>query len=91
MAPTDLINTAKSLPVADRLDLIDELIESVEQDAGVLSPESEKELERRYQAYLANPTDGQPWEVMRERIQRSLDEARARSQNSSEPPFQIFR
>lgn len=31
------------------------------------------ELDRRYDRMIANPNEGEPWEVVRERIQRSLD------------------
>jgi len=77
MSELDLLEEAKHLSVAQRLDLIDQLIDSVETEVGAsLSPEQESELNRRYQAYLANPDEGESWEVVRERIQRSLDAAR---------------
>jgi putative addiction module component (TIGR02574 family) len=79
MSSAQLLKEARNLPVADRLELIDQLIESVEADsAGALSPEQESELDRRYRAYLANPREGEPWEVVREKIQSDLDAARNR-------------
>jgi len=73
MSSAELLKAAKDLPVAERLDLIDQLIESVETESpNQLSPELDAELDRRYQASKANPGTGEPWEVVRERIQRSL-------------------
>jgi putative addiction module component (TIGR02574 family) len=69
MSRTELLAEAKRLSVSDRLALIDQLIESVESEAvEVLSPESGAELDRRYQAFRADPTQGEPWEVVRESI-----------------------
>ncbi len=73
MSSAELLKAAKDLPVAERLDLIDQLIESVETETpNQLSPELDAELDRRYQACKADPGRGEPWEVVRERIQRSL-------------------
>jgi putative addiction module component (TIGR02574 family) len=77
----ELFKEARHLPVAERLELIDQLIDSVETDsAQTLSPEIESELDRRYRAFLASPDEGEPWEVVREKIQRNLDAARTRRQ-----------
>ena len=81
MSSADLLNEAKHLSVAERLELIDQLIESVEEDAvQKLSSQNESELNRRHQAFLSSPDVGEPWEVVRERIQRSLDAATTRRQ-----------
>jgi putative addiction module component (TIGR02574 family) len=81
MSSADLLNEAKHLSVAERLELIDQLIESVEEDAvQKLSSQNESELNRRHQAFLSSPDEGEPWEVVRERIQRSLDAATTRRQ-----------
>jgi putative addiction module component (TIGR02574 family) len=81
MSSPDLFNEARHLPVSERLELIDQLIDSVEVDsAQSLSPELESELDRRYSAFLAKPDEGDAWEVVRERIQRNLDAARTRRQ-----------
>lgn len=77
MSSTDLLNEARRLPVAKRLELIEQLIESVEIDyPPPLSPKLESELDRRYRASLAEPDGGEPWEVVREKIQGKLDAAR---------------
>jgi len=74
MSEADLLVEAKRLSVAERLDLIDRLIESVETEATETAPEELKsEMDRRYQAHLARPEEAEPWEVVRERIQRSLN------------------
>ncbi len=79
MSSTQLLKEACQLPIPERLELIDQLIESVEQDSTeCLSPEMEAELDRRCKAQLANPKDAEPWEVVRERIQRSLDATASR-------------
>ncbi len=81
MSSADLLNEAKHLSVAERLELIDQLIESVEEDAvQKLSPQNESELNRRHQTFLSSPDEGEPWEVVRERIQRNLDAAATRRQ-----------
>ena len=77
MSSPELLKEARNLSVAERLELIDRLIESVEVDAAQkLIPELESELDRRYRSFQADPDRGEPWEVVRERIQRELDEAR---------------
>ncbi|HEX4053448.1 MAG TPA: addiction module protein [Tepidisphaeraceae bacterium] len=74
MSTADLLKEAKHLSVSERLDLIDQLIDSVEVDAPAkLSARVESELDRRHRGFLANPNEGEPWEVVRERIQRGLD------------------
>lgn len=73
MSLTELFNEAKRLSVADRLALIDQLLESVAADERALEPEIDAELDRRYRAFLVNPGEGEPWEVVRDRIATTLD------------------
>lgn len=81
MSSAQLFQEARKLSVNERIELIDQLIESVEFDSGrALSPEQDAELERRHRAALSNPDDGETWEVVRERIQRKLDAGKARRQ-----------
>jgi len=76
MSHVELLNAAKRLSVPEWLDLIDELIQSVDAEVPeTLDPQSESGLDNRYRAYVANPLEGEPWEVIRERIHRSLDAA----------------
>lgn len=83
MARTSLLDKAKKLSVPRRLDLIDQLIESVEAEtARAGSAKIKSELDRRFSAYQANPNEGEPWEVVRERIRRSLDATARRNRSS---------
>jgi putative addiction module component (TIGR02574 family) len=75
MSHAELVKEAQRLSVSERLDLIDELIESVEVESGPLR-EHKSLLEHRYQAYLKNPDQGEPWELVRERIRGSLNDRR---------------
>jgi len=77
MVRSDLLSAAKHLSVEERLAFIDELIESVQSETlDALPSELEAELDRRYQASQRNPDEGEPWEVVRERIQESLNTSR---------------
>jgi putative addiction module component (TIGR02574 family) len=79
MSTPQLFQEAIKLPVAERLELIDQLIESVETESTeALSPELKSELDRRYRAHLQNPDEGEPWEIVREKLRRNLDAARNR-------------
>jgi putative addiction module component (TIGR02574 family) len=79
MSSAQLLKAARKLSVDERLELIDRLLESVHADSDfALSPKQDAELERRHRAALANPDDGETWEVVRERIQRKLDAGKAR-------------
>jgi putative addiction module component (TIGR02574 family) len=73
MSHAELIKEAQRLSVPERLELIDELIESVEAESAP-SQEQKSILEQRYQAYLKNPDQGEPWELVRERIRGSLND-----------------
>ncbi len=55
MSEAELLNEAKRLGVADRLALIDQLLESVAADEGAVDPETDAEVDRRYRAFLARP------------------------------------
>jgi len=51
-------------------DLWDDLAES--QKDIPLTDEQKALLDERYQAFLKNPDEGEPWEVVRERIRKAL-------------------
>lgn len=72
MSHAELIKEARCLSIPERLDLIDELIESVEAESAP-SQAQKSVLDQRYQAYLKNPDQGEPWELVRERIRGSLN------------------
>jgi len=64
MTRTNLLTEVMHLPVADRLALVREILESVDREtlADDLTPEQRAELRRRLQAYRADPSRGVPWE-----------------------------
>ena len=59
-----------SLSVPERILLVEDIWDSVAEvpDIMPLTEEQKKELDRRLNAYHANPAGGSPWEVVRERI-----------------------
>ena len=58
------------LPATERLELLEELWDSIadEDDALALRDEQRADLERRLAEADADPTGGRPWEEARERI-----------------------
>lgn len=62
------------LSAAERLELIEELWDSIAEDdvALDLTPEQREDLRRRVAEADADPTSGSPWEEVRERIRQRL-------------------
>lgn len=60
----------KKLPLAERLQLVEELWDSIEKDQDALpdAPELIEELRARQAVYLADPTSAIPWEDALKRI-----------------------
>jgi putative addiction module component (TIGR02574 family) len=60
------------LSAAERLELIEELWDSIDDqhEALALTDEQREDLERRLAEADADPTGGSPWEEARERIRR---------------------
>ncbi len=62
------------LPVAERLELVQELWDSIAEDCArepfPLTDEQREDLERRLAEADADPTGGAPWKEVRERIRR---------------------
>ena len=58
------------LPVADRLRLVTEIWETIVEDPDSieLRPETKELLRQRYERSVANPDQGTPWEVVKERL-----------------------
>jgi putative addiction module component (TIGR02574 family) len=64
-----LIETALSLPEAERVLLVDRLLESLPPDeTEVADDEFAAELDRRYAEYLQDPTIGVPWAEAKSQI-----------------------
>lgn len=63
-----------SISPAEKLALIGELWENIESHADEIPARDwqKAELDRRLKDYKRNPTDGQPWAVVKEKIKRSL-------------------
>lgn len=60
----------RSLPVSQRLDLVEQIWDSIAEDQEILelSDEQKAELDRRLDADDASPGRGEPWEVVKKRI-----------------------
>jgi putative addiction module component (TIGR02574 family) len=61
----------ESLPVPERLDLVERIWNSIanEPDSLALSDEEKDELDRRLEAYEANPVAGSSWDEVKARLQ----------------------
>jgi putative addiction module component (TIGR02574 family) len=59
-----------SMSISERILLVEDIWDSVAEvpDIVPLTEEQKKELDRRLDAYHANPAEGSPWEEVRERI-----------------------
>ena len=67
--PRELAPFLFDLPIDVRLQLVEELWDSIAEDAlPPLSEEIRQELDRRHEAYLANPDAVIPWEDVRRRL-----------------------
>jgi len=68
------IHDLRQLPVSERIQLVEDLWDTIAEDSPVLglSPEHIAELDRRLDALEAQPAAGTPWEISRERILASL-------------------
>lgn len=60
----------RSLPLAERLELVEDLWNSIAADAHelALTPAQAEELDRRFADYEANPDQGVAWEEVRDRL-----------------------
>ena len=73
-----LLEVALSLPDSDRADLAAELLASLDKPDSESRAEIDRlwatEIERRSQRVLAGESHGEPWDVVRTRIERDLAE-----------------
>lgn len=68
------IQDLRQLPVSERIQLVEDLWDTIAEDSPVLGLTAEHiaELDRRLDALEAQPKSGTPWEISRERILASL-------------------
>jgi len=64
------VNDLLGLPVAERLQLVEDLWDSIAEvpEAIELSEDQRTELDRRLEAYHEDPESGSPWNEVKERI-----------------------
>lgn len=69
---SNLVETVRRLPLAERIELIDALWESMAQEGyePPLTPEQAAELDRRLEAHRRNPNDVVSWESIKEDLSR---------------------
>lgn len=70
-----LVSEVLSLPLADKLDLVEEIWDSLPLDAEAtrglhLTAEESAELDQRAKEHLADPSSAISWETAKERIQQ---------------------
>jgi putative addiction module component (TIGR02574 family) len=60
----------RNLPLAERLDLVEDLWDSIAQESEqlTLTPAQVEELDRRFADYQKNPDEGVAWEEIRDRV-----------------------
>jgi putative addiction module component (TIGR02574 family) len=64
---SSFVDTVKTLPLADRLEIIGELWESIAEEGyePPLTPAQAAEIDRRYEAHRLTPDDVIPWESIK--------------------------
>lgn len=64
---SNLVEIAKSLPVAERIELVDAVWESLADEGyePLLTSEQAAELDRRLEAHRQNPNEVIPWESIK--------------------------
>jgi putative addiction module component (TIGR02574 family) len=71
------IEELRKLPVEERLQLVEQLWDSIAEDspdaAFPITPELADELDRRLEEHEADPGAALPWEVVQQRIRRIRD------------------
>ena len=67
---SQIINDARELPLADQIELIDALWESISQKGyePPLTPSQAAELDRRLEAHRRNPEDVLSWESIKQEV-----------------------
>jgi putative addiction module component (TIGR02574 family) len=71
---SDLLSQAQGLPIAERIELVEAIWDTIPENAGTdvlpLSEEHRAELERRLADMEADPGVGRPWDEVRDRLAR---------------------
>ncbi len=68
----ETLSELTSLPVTDRLRVVESLWDSIESDTPVsLSPEQRDEINRRIEAHQANPDQSLTWDQVLDRLRTS--------------------
>jgi len=64
----------RELPVAERIQLVEDLWDTISEDPGSvrLTPAQTTELDRRLDRLVESPDEGVEWETLRSRIQNAL-------------------
>ncbi len=64
---SNLIEEAKKLSIAERINLVEEIWDSIADENGCfeLSEAQKQELDHRLEAFRANPSRGRTWEVIK--------------------------
>lgn len=64
---TNILDTAKNLPISERIELVEALWESILQEGHEpeLTTAQAEELDRRLAAHEKNPDDVIPWETLK--------------------------
>jgi len=62
-----LTEEAKKLSIAERIDLVEEIWDSIAEENGCfeLSEAQKRELDRRLESFRANPSQGRTWEEIK--------------------------
>ena len=66
-----LFDEAKKLPVSERIQLVEEIWDSIAEESPAsltLTVGERQELDRRYAAHQADPSTAVPWEVVRGKL-----------------------
>ena len=64
---SNLTEEAKKLSIAERIDLVGEIWDSIAEDNGCfeLSEAQKEEIDRRLESFRANPSQGRTWEEIK--------------------------
>lgn len=70
MIQSSLPSEIRSLPIPERVHLVEKIWESIVEDEQVfpLTDSQKAELDRRIAAHEASPSRGKPWEEVRDRL-----------------------